>query len=65
LELRCHSCSKYLCESTTPVQLAGIFKASLMGRVARAHIDEIRKRCKSCGWVNVFTPAAIDIKQAG
>lgn len=46
------------------MRLAGVFKASLMGRVGRAHAEEIRKRCASCGWVNVFLPVATDVKQA-
>jgi hypothetical protein len=46
------------------MRFAGIFKASLMGKVGRAHAMEVRKRCSSCGWVNIFLPAVTEFRQA-
>lgn len=56
ITLRCHSCSHAVGTSAVPMRLAGLFKPSLMARVGRTNADEIRKRCNSCGWVNVFHP---------
>jgi hypothetical protein len=55
--LRCHSCSHAVGTAATPMRLAGLFKASLMGRIPRFSAEEIRRRCNSCGFVNVFLPA--------
>lgn len=59
MDLRCHSCSHSVGVTAEPVRIAGLFKASLMGKVARAHALEIRKRCNSCGWVNIFVPTLV------
>jgi hypothetical protein len=56
LTLRCHRCSHAVGVAPDRMRLVGIFKPSLMGRVGRGHTDEHRKRCPSCGWVNVFHP---------
>jgi DNA-directed RNA polymerase subunit RPC12/RpoP len=58
IELRCHSCSHRLGMTARAMELVAQFKASLFGRVPPSHREEIRKRCRSCGWVNVFHPAA-------
>lgn len=57
VELRCHSCSHRIGTAEAAVRLVALFKASLFGRVPAAHTGEVRKRCQSCGWVNVFHPA--------
>jgi hypothetical protein len=54
--LRCHSCSHAVGTSAITMKLVGLFKPSQTGRVARSHTHEQRKRCDSCGWVNVFHP---------
>lgn len=56
-ELRCHSCSNLLDRVSVAMLLAMMFKASRVDRVARVHVQEKRKRCPKCGWVNVFIPA--------
>lgn len=56
-ELRCHWCSHRLGFTTAVSRCVALFKASVFGRVAPAHSNEIRKRCSSCGMVNVFHPA--------
>lgn len=60
VELRCHSCSHRIGATTVAMRLVAMFKASLFGRVPSGHTNEIRKRCSSCGWVNVFHPVALD-----
>jgi len=49
------------------MRIVGLFKASALGRVGTTSSREIRKRCKSCGWVNIFHPEAnnlrIEVKQ--
>lgn len=49
----------YIGESDEPVRLVGLFKASAFGRIRQAHAEEVRKRCTSCGFVNIFHPATI------
>jgi hypothetical protein len=60
--LRCHSCSHSVGVSVEPMRLVGLFKASLVGRVPATKPDEVRKRCTSCGWVNIFHP--VDLSRA-
>lgn len=38
------------------VRIVALFKPSLVGRMPHSHGAEVRKRCQSCGWVNVFHP---------
>jgi hypothetical protein len=45
----------YLGASAEDVQIVGLFKASEFGRVP-AEGEEVRRRCKHCGWVNIFRP---------
>jgi hypothetical protein len=52
-EIRCHSCSHGLGHTRAGVRIVGLFKASMFGRLPSRR-GEIRKRCGSCGWVNVF-----------
>jgi uncharacterized protein (DUF1697 family) len=40
------------------MKIAALFKASSVGRLRRAHAREIKRRCDSCGFVNVFHPVA-------
>lgn len=54
--LRCHSCSHSVGKTAIAMRLAGVFKASLIGRVPPSHSGEVRKRCGACGWVNIFHP---------
>lgn len=54
----------FLTESDTPLALVAIFKASSAGRLVKANDDEIRRRCRHCGWVNVFHPEQ-NAKRAG
>lgn len=37
------------------VRIVALFRTSAFGRVPSLHGGEIRKRCQSCGWVNVFS----------
>jgi len=46
----------FLTQVETPLTLIAIFKASSAGRLVSSHDDEVRKRCRHCGWVNVFHP---------
>lgn len=54
--LRCHSCSHAIGTVAALLELSALFKPSRMGRISRTHPKELRVRCKSCGWVNVFHP---------
>lgn len=54
--LRCHSCSHAMGIVPSPMRLVAMFKASIAVRIASAHPEEVRRRCNSCGWVNVFYP---------
>lgn len=56
LTLRCHRCSHAVGTSAVALRIVGLFKPSLAGRLSVARTDEQRKRCPSCGWVNVFHP---------
>jgi hypothetical protein len=38
------------------MRIVGLFKASLVGRVPKSHPMEVRRRCGSCGFVNIFHP---------
>jgi hypothetical protein len=40
------------------MRLVGVFRASMMAGIAPAHKDEVRKKCQSCKWVNIFHPVA-------
>lgn len=64
--LRCHRCSHAVGTSAAVLRIVGLFKPSLVGRLSPAHTAEVRKRCPSCGWVNVFHPEtrreAIEVK---
>jgi uncharacterized Zn finger protein len=60
--LRCHSCSHSVAVTVEPMRLVGLFKASLVGRVPPTKPNEVRKRCTSCGWVNIFHP--VDLTRA-
>lgn len=55
-ELRCHSCSHVIGTTEATARLAAIFRPSEFGEIRVARPDEIRRRCRSCGWVNVFHP---------
>jgi hypothetical protein len=55
-ELRCHSCSHGIGFSVVGMRIVGLFRAAAFGAIAPAHIGEIRRRCRTCGWVNVFHP---------
>lgn len=60
-ELRCHRCSKFLALAAEHVRIVALFKPSFFGRVFFGLLPgmrgaEVRKRCESCGWVNVFHP---------
>jgi hypothetical protein len=55
--LRCHSCSHAVGTAPQLMKIAALFKASSVGRLRRAHAREIKRRCDSCGFVNVFHPA--------
>lgn len=54
--LRCHSCSHSVGYSAVPMRLVALFRASAFGQLRGAHVAEVRRRCRSCGWVNVFHP---------
>jgi phage FluMu protein Com len=55
-QLRCHHCSHWVGESSSPVEFAGMFR-SLRDRV---FVEEPRTtfQCRHCKWVNVFRPTA-------
>jgi hypothetical protein len=38
------------------MRMVAMFKASYVGRLPRAHTQEIKRRCDACGFVNVFHP---------
>ncbi len=46
----------FLAQVDTTLALVAIFKASSAGRLIPSRTDEVRKRCRHCGWVNVFHP---------
>lgn len=57
--LRCDACNRDLkTEADGAMQLAIRFKPSVFPRILE-QIDprEIRRRCRGCGWVNIFVPA--------
>jgi hypothetical protein len=56
--LRCHSCSMCVGESTRYMRLVGLFRASMIGKIEKAHPNEERLKCQSCKWVNIFHPVA-------
>lgn len=58
--LKCDACNHELkVEADAGMQLAVRFKPSLFRRaMEQLHALERRHRCRSCGWVNVFVPAA-------
>lgn len=59
--LRCDCCNKELrVKVDQEMQLAVRFKPSLFPlSLPEVHPDEVRNRCRGCGWVNVFVPAAV------
>jgi hypothetical protein len=61
MDLRCHSCSHFLGDAQQTAELAMIFDPRKVGRIHRTHDREIRRRCRSCGWINVFHPATASI----
>lgn len=56
-QLHCHHCQRWVGETSQSLVFVGMFKAPH----DRARVDGARDvwRCKSCGWVNVFQPAAV------
>jgi hypothetical protein len=58
--LKCDHCNKDLhAEAAVEMQLAVRFKPSIFPQsVEQLHPQECRRRCRSCGWVNVFVPSA-------
>jgi hypothetical protein len=54
--LRCHSCSRRLDVVAVPMRIVGMFRASKIGAVAMTYPGEVRHKCQSCKWVNVFHP---------
>ncbi len=46
----------FLMQVEHPLAIVALFKASAAGRLVASHDDEVRKRCRHCGWVNVFHP---------
>lgn len=58
--LRCHSCSHAVGVANTAMRLVALFRASVFPEIPRA-AGEVRRRCESCKWVNVFQPT----RQAG
>jgi len=55
-QLRCHCCSMWLTEVAMGMHLVAIFKASRYGFLGPTHPQEVRLRCRRCGWVNIFHP---------
>ena len=57
--LRCDKCGRSLDDSADePMQLVGLFKPSALGVVPKSHRNEVRHRCRGCGYVNLFVPVA-------
>ena len=58
--LHCVHCGHSLDESADePMELVAMFKPSrLPAQIPKTHPQEQRRRCRSCGYVNVFHPAA-------
>ncbi len=46
----------FLAQVATALEFVAIFKPSRAGRLSKSHDGEVRKRCRHCGWVNVFHP---------
>jgi hypothetical protein len=44
----------HVAEVPAPMRMVGLFRATI--RAKQAHIEEVRRRCPHCGWVNVFHP---------
>jgi hypothetical protein len=40
------------------MRIVGMFRAATFGEVARTHPEEVRHKCDSCKWVNIFHPIA-------
>lgn len=59
LTIRCASCSHSVGATVAPLKIVGVFKASMFPRIPPTRTDEVRKRCGSCGWVNVFHPIVL------
>ena len=55
-EVRCAKCENFLQMAEDPVRLWKLFKASTPIQVPPADVAEIRRRCRRCGYVNVFVP---------
>jgi hypothetical protein len=49
----------FLTQSATSLELVAMVKPSKAGRLTNAHNNEVRKRCRHCGWVNVFHPERV------
>ena len=60
ITIRCASCSHSVGATVAPLKIVGAFKASLFPRIPTTRSDEVRKRCGSCGWVNVFHPIVVN-----
>lgn len=59
--LHCMHCGHSLDESADePMQLVAMFKPSLLPMlIPKTHPLEQRRRCRSCGYVNVFHPVGL------
>ncbi len=49
----------FLAQTASPLELVAMVKPSRAGRLTNAHTAEVRKRCRHCGWVNVFHPERV------
>ncbi len=49
----------FLTQAASPLVLVAMLKPSGAGRLTSAHNHEVRKRCRHCGWVNVFHPERV------
>lgn len=55
MNLRCARCGHALkVEEARPVRLLAVFRCLQDGKVLRPQGESISRRCRGCGWVNLF-----------
>jgi hypothetical protein len=50
----------FLAQTVNPLALVAMLKPLGAGRLTKADNNEVRKRCRHCGWVNVFHPERVN-----
>lgn len=59
--LRCDRCHHCIGHASVPMELVALFRPKLTVVVPRSHREEVRHRCRSCGYVNIFHPVSTSV----